>query len=104
MLPEQMDFQHEHAALLSTVSSDLEARLGIRVPSIHTDLFETGSLDSLSFVNLLSYIESEHGIAINFAELDFQTVSSVESICRLIASQAPDGTSKQAEKLEGWAS
>ncbi len=104
MSPEQQSFQRKHESLLNRVSSDLETRLGILAPSIHTDLFETGCLDSLSTVNLLSYIENEHNVAIDFADLDFQMLSSVESICRLITSQPPDGPSKQAAELEGWAS
>lgn len=103
MLPEP-EFQHEQADLLSMVSLDLESRLGIQVPSIHTDLFESGCMDSLSFMNLLSYIQSEHSVVIDFAELDLQTFSTLESICRLIASQPSDAPSKQAPEMQGRAS
>lgn len=55
-------------------------KLEIDVPSIDTDLMETGLMDSLIFVELLFHIENEFGIAIAMDTLELEYFRSVASI------------------------
>jgi D-alanine--poly(phosphoribitol) ligase subunit 2 len=55
-------------------------RLDVEVPSPDTDLFETGALDSLRFVELLAALEETFGVRVTVEELeidDFRTVSRI---------------------------
>jgi len=59
-------------------------RVHIEVPSVNTDLFETGALDSLAFVDLLLYMEQEFGITVSLEEVEFDTFRSVEKIAEFL--------------------
>ena len=59
-------------------------RVHIEIPSVDTDLFETGSLDSLAFVELLLYMEQEFGITVSLEEVEFDTFRSVEKIAEFL--------------------
>src|SRR5687768_1187062 len=54
-------------------------------PPLEADLFETGFLDSLSFVSLLVHIEEEFSIQIDLKDLDLSRFQSVASIAVYIA-------------------
>jgi len=56
----------------------------IEIPSVDTDLFETGALDSLAFVELLLYTEQEFGITVSLEEVEFDTFRSVEKIAEFL--------------------
>jgi acyl carrier protein len=56
--------------------------LGVDVPSHHTDLIESGLLDSLALVSLLAEIEREFGFELPLDTLevdDFRTVETAAS-------------------------
>jgi len=58
-------------------------RMNVDVPDVAADLFETGALDSLSFVDLLLAIADEFGIEIEIEELelaDFRTIQSMATV------------------------
>jgi len=59
-------------------------RVHIEIPSVDTDLFETGALDSLAFVELLLYTEQEFGITVSLEEVEFDTFRSVEKIAEFL--------------------
>ncbi|TLY42753.1 MAG: acyl carrier protein [Nitrospirae bacterium] len=59
-------------------------RVHIEIPSVDTDLFETGALDSLAFVELLLYMEQEFGITVSLEEVEFDTFRSVEKIAEFL--------------------
>jgi len=59
-------------------------RVHIEVPSVNTDLFETGALDSLAFVDLLLYMEQEFGITVSLEEVELDTFRSVEKIAEFL--------------------
>ena len=55
-------------------------RLHTDVPAVDIDLFETGILDSLRFVELLAALEESFGVRIAVEDLeidDFRTVSRI---------------------------
>jgi len=66
-------------------------RVHIEVPSVNTDLFETGALDSLAFVDLLLYMEQEFGITVSLEEVELDTFRSVEKIAEFLTKNgSPD--------------
>jgi len=77
-------FRHLPARIITT----LEQRSGVAVPSPDTDLFNTGVLDSLTFLDLMLTIESDYGIRISFESLDMQQLNSVNGICEYIIRQS----------------
>jgi acyl carrier protein len=81
------------------VSADVEARiqglfvrvLNIRVSSVDEDIIESGLLDSLGLIELLSELERDFGVVVDLAELeiaDFRTVRSIAELVRR-AEQTP---------------
>lgn len=71
--------RHEVTALLAE-------RMGVVVASPAQDLFESGALDSLSFVNLLVELEAAFGVQIVLETLDFDQFSTVDGIADFVAS------------------
>ncbi len=76
-------FNHLPEKIIST----LEQHSGIAVPSPDTDLFDSGVLDSLTFLDLMLTIEVDYGIRISFESLDMQQLNSVTGICDYIVRQ-----------------
>lgn len=60
-------------------------QLHLVVPSVDTDLFTTGGLDSLSFVELLVQIEKEFGMKISLEALELDKFRSIANIAEFIA-------------------
>lgn len=60
-------------------------RIAVEVPSSDTDLFASGLVDSLAFVELLVGIEEELGTRIALDELDLEDVRSITRIARLVS-------------------
>lgn len=55
-------------------------QLEVEAPAPDTDLFETGVLDSLRFVDLLAALEEAFGVRVSIEELeidDFRTLSRI---------------------------
>jgi acyl carrier protein len=55
-------------------------KFGIEVPSVDTDLIDTGMIDSLAFVELLSHLEREFAVKISIEELDIDNFRSIAKI------------------------
>ena len=60
-------------------------RAHIEIPSVETDLFATGAIDSLAFVELLLFLEQEFGVTVSLEEVDLETFRSVEKIADFLA-------------------
>jgi acyl carrier protein len=60
-------------------------RLNLHVPSVDTDLMETGLLDSLTLVELLAQLEETFGISISIDDLEFEHFRSIASIAGFVA-------------------
>jgi acyl carrier protein len=60
------------------------ATLKLEVPSAETDLFETGVLDSMAFVELLVNLEREFGLKVAVEELEIENFRSIEKIAAFI--------------------
>lgn len=70
--------------LAERVVSIFERELGIRVPAHDADLFATGLVDSLAFINLLLHLESEFGISIPLDSIELDAFGSVTRITAFV--------------------
>lgn len=66
----------------------LAERVHIEAPSVDTDLMESGLLDSLTLVELMSSLEEEFGIAISFDEIELDNFRSVERITDFVRARS----------------
>jgi len=62
--------------------------LNLEVPSCDTDLFDTGVLDSLAFVELLVHLEREFGVKTSIDDLEVDNFRSIASIADFVQSRA----------------
>jgi methoxymalonate biosynthesis acyl carrier protein len=61
--------------------------LNLEVPSPDTDLFETGLLDSLAFVELLVAIEKDFGVTTSVADLEVDNFRSIARIAEYVTAR-----------------
>jgi acyl carrier protein len=54
------------------------------VPSVDLDLLETGTLDSMSLVELLLHLEQEFGVVIDLGDVDLEQLRTVTGITQLV--------------------
>jgi acyl carrier protein len=76
------------AAIQETVGSFFVSRLHVEVPSAETDLFETGVLDSLSFVDLLLGLEQAFGVKVTIDELQIEDFRSIGKIAEFVVNRS----------------
>jgi D-alanine--poly(phosphoribitol) ligase subunit 2 len=58
--------------------------LNIEVPSEDTDLFESGLLDSLTFVELLVQVEEQMGVTVTLENLEPDNFRSIRRIATFV--------------------
>ena len=63
----------------------LSEKVHIEVPSVETDLMESGLLDSLTLVSLIAGMEEEFGITIPFEEIELDNFRSVARLADLVS-------------------
>jgi len=83
-MPETNPLQHRIANLFSTA-------LNLDVPSVDSDLFDTGVLDSLAFVQLLFHLEEEFGVATSVEDMEVDNFKSISSIANFLMARGVDG-------------
>ncbi len=71
--------------LEAQVAALFAEQLNVEVPAADTDLFETGLLDSLRFVELLAAIEEAFAIRISVEEIEIDDFRTVSRIARFLA-------------------
>ena len=59
-------------------------RLHLDVPSVETDLIDTGALDSMLFVELLALLEAEFGLAIDLDDIEVSAFRSIRTIAEFV--------------------
>lgn len=64
----------------------LHEKLGVDVPDPGTDLFAEGLIDSLVFVDLVMLLESEFGLQVDLASVDFERFRTLDRIAGLLES------------------
>jgi methoxymalonate biosynthesis acyl carrier protein len=87
----------DRTSLEQNISDIFEQKLHLKVPSADIDLFESGSLDSLSFVELLLQVELEYGIRIPLQDLDLAHFRSIGRIAGFIRERL-DANAKSARQ------
>jgi len=73
------------AALIPAITRMFEQELHVAVPAPDTDLFETGALDSLTFVDLLLMIERDFGLRVSLDRVELGAFQSIERIAAFVA-------------------
>ncbi len=62
-------------------------RLNLEIPSAETDLFETGALDSMGFVELLAQLEREFRIEVVLGDIEMDNFRSIGRIADFVAAR-----------------
>ena len=62
--------------------------LHIDPPSRNTDLFDSGVLDSLAFVELLLRLEQEFGVAVSLDDLELDNFRTIDRIASFVQERA----------------
>jgi acyl carrier protein len=65
----------------------LSEKIHVEVPSVETDLMESGLLDSLTLVELMASLEEKFGISISFDDIELDNFRSVDRIAEFVGSQ-----------------
>lgn len=63
-------------------------KLNIETPGIDVDLFETGVLDSLAFVELLVHLEGEFGVTVPVEDLEIDNFRSIARVADFVVSRS----------------
>jgi D-alanine--poly(phosphoribitol) ligase subunit 2 len=74
----------DFSSLTGRISHLFLSGLNIEVPSVDTDLFETGVLDSLAFVELLLVLEREFGVVTSVVDLEVENFKSIARIAEFV--------------------
>lgn len=82
-------------AIQGKISALFSEILHVDVPSVKTDLFDTGILDSQKFVDLLLHIERSFHTQINIDDFEIENFRCIEKIASLIV-QRNSGKSSPA--------
>lgn len=77
--------------LRERVAGVFSSALHLDVPSFDTDLFDTGVLDSLAFVELLVQLEREFGVTTSVDDLEAEHFQSISRIADFIQSRVAAG-------------
>ena len=71
--------------LYDQIASFFSERLNLPVSSYTEDLFETGALDSMAFVDLVMHLEQQFDVRISADELEPDNFRSVAKIAGFVA-------------------
>jgi D-alanine--poly(phosphoribitol) ligase subunit 2 len=88
------------AALVEArIAHILSTSLHLDIPSVEMDLFETGTVDSLAFVELLLHLEQEFGLRVSVEDLEIDHFRTIQRIAQFVVSQ--NGETPAAARREG---
>ena len=76
-------------AILQCLGELFVESLHVEAPSPDTDLFESGTLDSLQLVELLLQLERRFGLRIAIESIDLEQLRTLERIGRLVEAASP---------------
>jgi len=62
-------------------------KLNVEVPSVQTDLIETGLVDSLTFVEFLAQLEAEFGLQVSLEDLEIDRFRTIARIADFVATR-----------------
>lgn len=75
-------------ALFNEVGRFFSDRLNVGISSPDEDLFETGILDSLTFVDLVLYLEEQFDVRVGADDMEPENFRSVAKIAAFVAAHS----------------
>lgn len=78
----------DNGRLRERIANLFSDALKLEIPSVDTDLFETGVLDSLAFVELLLQLEREFGVTTSVEDLEVDNFRSIARIAEFVMTRA----------------
>ena len=75
----------EHHGIHHKLTELFAKKLNLEVPSVDTDLVETGLLDSLALIELLAQLEETFGVLVSTDDLELENFRSIASIAGFVA-------------------
>jgi len=78
--------------LAQQISVLFAEKLHLQVPSVDTDLIDTGLVDSLTFVEFLAQLEQEFGVQVSLQDLDLDRFRTVTRIAAFVATKSGNGS------------
>jgi len=84
-MPDSNKLAHQISALFAE-------KLHRQVPSLDTDLIDTGLVDSLTFVEFLAQLEQEFGVQVSLQDLELDRFRTVTRIAAFVATKLRNGT------------
>ena len=75
------------ADLRDRLTSLFADSMHVDVPSPETDLFDSGVLDSLAFVELLTLLREEFGVTTAVEDIELENFSSIDRIATFVAAR-----------------
>ncbi len=75
----------DYTTLHQQITTFFVEKLNLDVPTIDTDLMMTGILDSLAFVEVLVYLETEFERKISIDDIEIDNFRSVAKIAEFVA-------------------
>ena len=70
--------------VIQQIRSIFSTQLSIEIADEDTDLLDTGLIDSLTMVDLLTHLESNYGFTVVMEELDVEYFRNLKSIARYV--------------------
>lgn len=81
--------------------SELFSRMHVEVPSVQTDLFDSGILDSQKLVELLFFIEQDFKTPIDIQDFEIENFRCIEKIAALLIQRKNKDSLPQLSKAGG---
>jgi acyl carrier protein len=79
----------DNEVLHARIKAFFSEKLSVEVSSVDTDLAQTGILDSLALVELLTYIEKEFGTEISLDNVEIEDFRSIARIAEYVDAHSP---------------
>lgn len=74
-------------SLEGQISTLFAEKLNVEVPSVETDLLDTGLVDSLTFVEMLAELEEGFGIQVSLEDLEIDHFRTISRIAEFVATK-----------------
>jgi acyl carrier protein len=89
-VPQEIDMS-ELNGWCERIAALFAEQMDVAVPSIDTDLFGRGILDSLAFVDLLARLEDNFAIHVAIEDLEIENFRSIAKIAAFAAAKSKNG-------------
>jgi methoxymalonate biosynthesis acyl carrier protein len=78
----------DHSEVRRQIARLFAEQLSVEVPTDDTDLFDSGIVDSLKFVELLVQLEQKFGTKVNLNDLELDNFRSIDRIAQFVMQQS----------------